>query len=114
AFAYFSTVLEVDGDPARMALVRGREELGHVAARRPPAPPRITSHADGAPLVHGDRVRWEPVDVEGARYSVRYRPDPEASPRVLAALVDAIEAAIDLTVLPAGTDPILDEEAHSR
>src|SRR5690554_1899797 len=113
AFAYFSTVVEVDGEPARMALVRGREELGHVAARRPPHEPRITSHADGAPLVHGDRVRWEPVDVEGARYSVRYRPDPETPPRVLAALVDATEVAIDLTVLPAGTAPVLEVVAHS-
>lgn len=113
AFAYFSTVLEVDGDPARIALLRGREELGHVAARLPPAPPRITSHADGALLVHGESLRWDPVDAEGARYSVRYRPDPEASPRVLAALVGATEVPIDLTVLPAGTAPVLEVVAHS-
>lgn len=113
AFAYFSTVVELDGAPARIALVRGREELGHVTAGRPPDAPRITSHVDGAPLAHGDRLRWDPIDAEDARYSVRYRPEPEASPRVLAALVGATEVPIDLTVLPAGTAPVLEVVAHS-
>ncbi len=113
AFAYFSAVVEVEGEPARIALKRGRQELGDVAARVPPGAPRITSHADGARLAHGDWLRWEPVDVEGARYSVRYRPDPEASPRVLAALVDATAVPIDLAVLPAGASPTLEVVAHS-
>lgn len=113
AFAYFSAVVDVEGEPARIALKRGRQELGDVAARVPPAPPTITSHADGARLAHGDWLRWEPVDVEGARYSVRYRPDPEASPRVLAALVDATAVPIDLAVLPAGASPTLEVVAHS-
>lgn len=113
AFAYFSAVVEVEGEPARIALKRGRQELGDVAARVPPGAPRITSHADGASLAHGDWLRWEPVDVEGARYSVRYRPDPEASPRVLAALVDATAVSIDLAVLPVGASPTLEVVAHS-
>lgn len=113
AFAYFSAVVDVEGEPVRIALRRGHQELGHVAAGAPPEPPRVTSHAEGARLASGDWLGWEPAAGEGTLYSVRYRSDPDASPRVLAALADITRIPIDLAVLPAGEAPTFEVVAHS-
>ncbi|MEG3193961.1 hypothetical protein SNE32_17200, partial [Lysobacter sp. D1-1-M9] len=97
---YFSAVMEVQGEPARISLLRGRQELGYVASEARPEPPRIVSHAEDARLVDDEALRWDPAGPEGTLYSVRYRSDPDAPPRVLAALTDATQVRIDLAVLP--------------
>lgn len=112
--AYFSATLELAGDPARVRLTKDGKPVGELLAGAAPAPPRIVSHEDGAVLGTGDVLRWRPVPDAGAvRYSVRYYAGSPGPVRVLAALTDKTELALDPAGLPHGEAPVIEVIAHT-
>ena len=110
---YFSAAVELNGEPARVALWRSGEEVAAMEAGPRPPSPRILSHAAGDRLDDGDVLRWEPAGPADTLYSVRYRSAPDASPRVLAVLTDLTQVPIRLASLPAGPEPVIEVVAHS-
>ncbi|HEX5693830.1 MAG TPA: Ig-like domain-containing protein, partial [Arenimonas sp.] len=111
---YFSAALEVAGQPARVRLLKDGSPVGELPAGKAPQPPRILSHQDGALLETRDVLRWRAAPEGGAvRYSVRYHAGPQGPTRVLAALTNKTELALDPVSLPRGDAPTLEVLAHS-
>lgn len=110
---YFSATLEVREPPGRVLLLKDGQRIGELAAGTPPVAPRIVSHEEGDFLGTGATLRWRPVDDAPSLYSVRYHAGPAGPTRVLAALTEKTELAIDPASLPHGEAPQIEVLVHS-